>query len=123
MNTPTGLPDIDFGSIRPYDGSRHTGFEELCCQLASLEKRPPKSTFFRTGRGGDSGVECFLARPDGTETGWQAKYVFKWDESLASQLDKSLASAMRKHPKLTEYVICLPFDLPDSRRAANKTAL
>jgi hypothetical protein len=109
------LPDIDFASIRPHDGSRHTGFEELCAQLASLEDQPSGAVFTRKGRGGDAGLECFYALPGGDELGWQAKYVFAWDSSLSSQLDKSVAAALGKHPKLGQLVVCLPFDLSDSR--------
>lgn len=53
------LPDIIFENIRPYDGSRYSGFEELCSQLASLESSP-EYEFYRKGRGADAGVECFL---------------------------------------------------------------
>lgn len=116
------LPDIDFACIRPDEGSRHSGFEELCAQLASLEDRPAGASFVRTGRGGDAGVECFLTLPNGDERGWQAKYVFDWDASLAVQLDKSVRAAVTKHPRLTELIVCLPFDLPDSRPARGKSA-
>ena len=109
------LPDIDFRDIRPIDGNRHAGFEELCSQLAALEPSQVGSHFVRKGRGGDAGVECFVRHPDGTETGWQAKYLFVWSQGTESQLDASIRTALEKHPRLTEYVVCLPFDLPDSR--------
>ena len=116
------LPDIDFGSIRPLNGSRQDGFEELCCQLASLEPSRSGSHFIRKGRGGDAGVECFVRHPDGTETGWQAKYLFDWNQRTGSQLDASIRTALEKHPHLTEYVVCLPFDLPDSRSDGTTSA-
>jgi hypothetical protein len=115
------LPDVDFVNIRTHDGSRHSGFEELCTQLASLEERPAGSVFTRKGRGGDAGLECFTKLPGGDELGWQAKYVFEWDSSLSAQLDKSARTAMVKHPKLTKLVVCLPFDLPDSRPDRGKS--
>lgn len=87
----------------------------MCCQLAALEKRPANAVFVRKGRGGDAGVECFTRFPDGKERGWQAKYVGRWDTLLKSQLDESIRTALNKHPKLAEYVVCLPFDLPDAR--------
>ena len=31
------LPDINFENSSPFDGSRHAGFEKMCCQVASLE--------------------------------------------------------------------------------------
>jgi hypothetical protein len=114
------LPDINFANIRPYDGSRHSGFEELCSQLAYLEV-PPEYEFYRKGRGADAGVECYQRKTDGSEVGWQAKYVFEWD-GLGSQLDDSIRTALDKHPNLKEYVVCIPFDLPDSRKGKGKSA-
>ena len=116
------LPDIDFKSIRTVDGARDAGFEELCCQLASLEPVSSEDRFHRKGRGGDAGVECYCRRADGTEVGWQAKYLFQWTDNLRTQLDKSIRTAMNRHPALAEYVVCLPFDLPDSRSGRVKTA-
>jgi hypothetical protein len=116
------LPDISFENIRPHDGSRHAGFEELCSQLASLEAAPAGSNFHRKGRGADAGVECYRRLADGAEVGWQAKYLFGWDASLAAQLDDSIRTALHKHPQLVEYVVCLPFDLSDSRTGKAKTA-
>ena len=116
------LPDIDFRNIRPVDDSRHAGFEELCSQLAALEPSQADSHFIRKGRGGDAGLECFVRHPDGTEIGWQAKYLFVWNRGTASQLDASIRTALEKHPQLTEYVVCLPFDLPDSRSARKTSA-
>lgn len=117
------LPEINFDSIRAHDGSRNAGFEELCCQLASLEPRAATAQFYRKGRGGDAGVECFVRSTDGKETGWQAKYVFAWSPALAAQLDSSIETALAKHPKLTTYIVCLPFDLPDARAGHGKTPL
>lgn len=116
------LPDIDFRNVRPHEGSRDAGFEELCAQLASLDPHPPKSEFVRKGRGGDAGVECLIRLKNGDERGWQAKYLFSWDASLASQLDESINTALAKHPRLTEYIVCIPFDLSDSRVANRQTA-
>ena len=116
------LPDINFENIRPVDGNRHAGFEEMCCQLASLETASSGKTFYRKGHGGDAGVECYRRRADGTEVGWQAKYLFHWSGSLKTQLDNSIRTALNKHPNLVEYIVCLPFDLSDSRTGKGKTA-
>jgi hypothetical protein len=115
------LSDIDFAAIRAQDGSRNAGFEELCCQLASLEPRSAGARFFRKGRGGDAGVECFVRGADGKETGWQAKFVMAWSQMLARELDASIETALAKHPKLTKYFVCIPFDLPDARAGTYKT--
>ena len=116
------LYDISFENIRPFDGSRHAGFEEMCCQLASLESASSGQDFHRKGRGGDAGVECYVRRGDGTEVGWQAKYHFEWSDSLKTQLDRSIRTALEKHPQLVEYVVCFPFDLSDARTGNGKTA-
>ena len=116
------LPDISFEKIRPTDRSRDAGFEEMCCQLASLEPASSEESFYRKGRGGDAGVECYRRRVDETEVGWQAKYLFHCNDSLTTQLDHSIRRALDKHPQLVEYVVCLPFDLSDSRTSRRKTA-
>ena len=115
MRGALSQPEIDFARIRTHGGSRNAGFEELCCQLAALEVRPPGAVFYRKGRGGDAGVECFLRAADHSETGWQAKYVFEWSSSLGSQLDDSISIALDKHPRLNRYIVCIPFDPPDAR--------
>ena len=86
------IPEINFENIRPFDGSRHA--EQMCCQLASLEPASAGEHFSRKGQGGDAGVECYRRRADGREVGWQANLV--------------------------EYVVCLPFDLSDSRRCGGE---
>jgi hypothetical protein len=55
--------------------------------------------------------------PDGSRTGWQAKYVFDVD-ALLHQAATSLDTALDIHPNLSRYVICFPFDLtgPTARR-------
>ena len=116
------LPDISFENIRPVDGNRHAGFEEMCCQLASLEALSSEDNFYRKGYGGDAGVECYIRRADGTEVGWQAKYLFQWSDSLKTKLDNSIRKALKKHPQLTEYIVCFPFDLSDSRAGRRKTS-
>lgn len=116
------LPDISFERIRPHEGSRDAGFEELCSQLAALEPASAGSLFHRKGRGGDAGVECYWEYLDGTETGWQAKYLFNWDASLKYQLDDSIRTALAKHPRLDAYIVCIPFDLSDARKGKAKSA-
>src|SRR5690348_3833510 len=100
------LPEIDFTKIRAHDGSRNAGFEELVCQLAALEPRAATSAFFRKGRGGDAGVECFVRASNSAETGWQAKYNLSWTQGLAQALDQSIKTALAKHPKLAKYIVC-----------------
>lgn len=109
-------PILEFDRIRPLHGRRDKAFEELCCQLADLDPAPPGSVFHRTGEGADGGVEGYRTHPDGSETGWQAKYVFEMGDVQIRQLDRSLARVLQTHPALTVFVVCLPFDLRDGRR-------
>src|SRR5262249_35430323 len=102
--------DFDFRQIVPRCGGQHEAFEELCCQLASRTLTHGISYTRLRGAGGDGGVEGFADLPDGTRTGWQAKYVFDID-SLIDQTTKSLTTALRVHKTLTQYIGCFPFDL------------
>jgi hypothetical protein len=116
-------PDIDFHRIRPFQGDRRHGFEELCAQLAHLEDHGERAIFYRKGVGADAGVECFVRDPDGSEIGWQAKFFFELGDAQINQLDDSVDQALRKHPQLKQYIVCLPFNLRDARRGKSKSQL
>lgn len=106
--------EIDFRRIRPVGGTRHRGFEVLCCQLAEHDDDVPQgSRFFRReGSGGDEGVECYCILPDGSEWGWQAKhFVDRFSGSQWRQIDRSVDRAVAARPRLTRYFVCLPRDL------------
>lgn len=106
--------DIDFRNIRPLDGDRRKGFEELVCQLARREKQRNAREFRRVeGAGGDAGVEAYWIFEDGTEHGYQAKYFLATKEIDWSQIDKSVKTAVEQHPKLTRYTIAIACDLTD----------
>lgn len=120
LDMPLTLPAIDFKKIRLHKGTQHGAFEELCCQLASLKLRPLDAKHFRKGLGRDAGVECFTRFADGTETGWQVKYTWTIKD-LIPQLNKSIKSALKNHPRLAEYIVCIPFNLSDP--GGDKTAL
>ena len=118
------MQNIDFTKIRSYKGSQNNAFEKLICQLARLT--PPKDaiSFIRKeGAGGDAGVECFWKIKDGSEHAWQAKYFFKVNDSQWRQISKSVETALKKHPKLKKYYICLPLDRTDSRQNNKKSLL
>ena len=111
------MSDINFSNIRTHNGSKASGFEELVCQLARLQKPENAEEFVRKGEGGDAGVECYWRLTDGSEICWQAKYFPDgMNPSQWSQLDKSFTTALERHPNLTKYIICIPLDRPDSRR-------
>ena len=114
--------DPDFTRIRPLHGDRRHGFEEFCVQLARRHDAPAGSRFVRIeGAGGDGGVECYWELVGGTKWGYQSKLLDRLDKK---QLTNSVETALRIHPTLTRYVICLPFDLsgPTGRRGSNQKA-
>ena len=113
--------NIDWKDIRPLNGSQEEGFEELCAQLARTES-PNGARFERKGTP-DAGVECYCILDDGSEWGWQAKYFHTMETSQWSQLDKSVKTALDKHPALTRYFVCVPLDRPDARIGNQKSAM
>lgn len=113
--------NVDWRSIRPLHGGREKGFEELCSQLARSEVGGT-ARFIRKGSP-DAGVECYAIYEDATECAWQAKYFFTLGVSQWAQIDRSVDAALRKHPQLKRYVVCLPMDLPDARVPGKKSAL
>ncbi|SNC74478.1 hypothetical protein SAMN04487881_2379 [Marinobacter sp. es.048] len=110
--------DINFTNIRAFDGSRNSGFEELVCQLAHLEKPANAKRFIRKeGAGGDAGVECYWILNDDNEICWQAKYFTgEMSSSRWGQLDESFKTALSKHPNMSNFIVCLPLDKTDSRK-------
>ena len=113
--------NIDWTDIRPLNGSQADGFEELCAQLARAES-PTGAKFKRKGTP-DAGVECFCVLDDGGEWGWQAKYFQTLGPSQWSQLDRSVKTALDKHPELARYFICIPLDRSDARIERQKSLM
>ena len=110
--------DLNFSRIRNHDGSQDNGFEELVCQLAHLSP-PENAKYFvrKDGAGGDAGVECYWKLSDGSEHAWQAKYFLEaLDSSQWAQISESVEAALKKHPTLKKYYVCLPRDWNDSRK-------
>jgi hypothetical protein len=103
---------IDFRQIRPYDGDKRSGFEELVCQLARREHTSEQGMFRRIeGAGGDGGVEAYFERPSGGKVGYQAKYFLATKDIDWGQIDASVKTAIRLHPTLERYVVAIPCDL------------
>ena len=113
--------NVDWRSIRPLNGGRDKGFEELCSQLARSEVAG-RARFIRKGNP-DAGVECYAIYENGSEYAWQAKYFLSLGDSQWAQIDRSVHTALRKHPRLARYVVCLPMDLPDARTPGQESAL
>lgn len=112
--------NLDWRSIRPLNGGRDKGFEELCAQLARAETSAG-ARFERKGTP-DAGVECYAVLRDRSEWAWQAKYFDSLGDSQWSQLDKSVNAAIEKHPHLVRYYVCTPLDRPDARINGKKSA-
>jgi hypothetical protein len=101
---------VNWDNIRPLNGSQQLAFEELCCQLAASEPYSNDSTFWRVSAP-DAGVECYWCLPDGKEHGWQAKFFRSPPTGQQwQQLDRSVKTALAKHPRLIRYTVCLPID-------------
>lgn len=111
---------IDWKEIRTLKGSQQNGFEELCSQVARFEI-PQEASFIRNGTP-DAGVEFYAVLPDNSEWGWQAKYFDSLGDSQWLQLDKSIKTALEKHPLLRRYFVCVPLDLPDARIGRQQSA-
>ena len=112
---------LDWKAIRPLNGSRAEGFQELCVQLARSES-PVNAEFIPKGIP-DAGVECFCVLKEGSEWGWQAKYFDTLGQSQWSQIDRSVKKALDKHPALQRYFVCVPMNRPDARIEGQKSAL
>lgn len=111
---------IDWKAIRSLNGAQYKGFEELCVQLARASV-PENCEFTRNGTP-DGGVECYARIRTDEEWGWQSKYVHSIDKSQWSQIDDSVKTALRTHPHLTRYYVCMPLDLPDARQENKESA-
>ncbi len=108
------MPSI-WKDLRQWNGTQMKAFEVLCCQLAECEEVPDGSKFTRVGDP-DGGVECFWKLPDGNEHGWQAKFFpSPPGKSQWKQMDNSIKTALKRHPRLISYIFCLPIDRQDPR--------
>lgn len=111
--------NIEWNTLRAFNGDIKNGFEELVCQLARAEHIPNKSKFIRVAAP-DGGVEAYCILKNGDEYGWQAKFFSFMDKSQWEQLDKSFKTAFTKHPNLVKYYICVPLDRADPRITITK---
>lgn len=117
------MSSLNWNQIRTLEGSQQEGFEEFVCQLARLEPVGEKAKFIRKGKP-DAGVECLWVLDDDSEWVWQAKYFTSAiGDTQWSQLNKSVKTALEKHPNLTRYYITIPYDPPDARLQGKKSAL
>src|SRR4051794_8904172 len=99
---------LDFTTIIAGAAGQRDTFEELVCQVARRAP-PPGGVEFRRihGAGGDGGVEAVWILADGSEHGYQAKFYTKSGQVDWSAIEKSVATALSTHPKLTTMVIAI----------------
>jgi hypothetical protein len=106
---------LDWRNIRVLRDSQDFAFEQICVQVAEHEPFPKGSVFHRKGAP-DSGVECYWVDPQGNDHAWQAKY---WtsppNPKQWNDLDDSVERALRGHPDLRAYYVCIPIDEQDPR--------
>lgn len=101
--------------IKQFNNSQNNAFEELVCQLARAEHIDGKKELYRVAAP-DGGVEAYCVLENGEEYGWQAKYFSTMGDSQWRQLKDSFETALKTHPKLTKYFICIPLDRQDPRQ-------
>ncbi len=106
---------LNWQNLRPLNGSQHSAFEELCCQLAGSEPAPAGARFVRKAPP-DAGVECYWRTPSGDEWAWQAKFFTSTPGPVQwRQIDDSVKTALDKHPRMTSLTVCLPIDRADPK--------
>lgn len=97
-----------FSTIRQWDGSQDRAFEELSYQLLRGTV-PAGARAIRTGNP-DGGVEWYATLEDGTQIGWQAKYVSSID-TLISGMTSSVKRVTAERPLLRKLVFVVSMNL------------
>ncbi|MGO9097480.1 MAG: AVAST type 2 anti-phage system protein Avs2 [Bryobacteraceae bacterium] len=109
---PSG--SLNWQDLRPFGGSQNHAFEEVCAQIAAAEPMDTGAVFVRKAAP-DAGVECYLRLASGDERAWQAKFFLSMGDAQWRELDESVRKAVEKHPRLVEYIVCVPLDRADPR--------
>lgn len=104
-------PGIRFSDIRSLDGKQSQGFEELCVQLLPwLVAESVERVVRIDGRGGDGGVEAIVRTSSGLCVGLQSKFFSDLGRPQWAQVDKSVKTAIDKHPELNRYLVCVSLE-------------
>lgn len=98
----------EFDKIRAWDGSKDRAFEELSYQL--LKDSVPEDTQAIRTANPDGGVEWYATLPDGTEWGWQAKYIHGID-ALLQGMEESVKRVVKERPNLRKLVFVISSNL------------
>lgn len=114
--------NMEWNKLRTFNGSVQDAFEELVCQLASIESIASLKKFNRIAPP-DAGVECFCELDNGKIWGWQAKFFDKLGQPQWNQIDSSVKTAIDKYPTLVKYFICTPIDRASPRKNGQKWSM
>jgi len=109
--TPIASASIDFQNIRPLNGTRHGGFEELCVSMFRAEMKYPPQLLRIDGAGGDGGVEAYVELSPQQTVGLQAKFFDHLRDRQWRQIADSIQAARKNHPALKVYYVAVPLDL------------
>ncbi len=114
---------LNWSKLIPYKSDCRKSFEELCYQIAR-EEFDNKGIFTSIDdSGGGDGVEFYLTLPNGDEWGWQAKFFDgngRLNESnRKNQIKTSLKTAIKKHPNLKKWFLCLKTNLTPNQKRKN----
>ena len=111
---------LDRSKLEPYNWAQTKSFEQLCYQIAKEEFWDKGNFTTMDWSGWDWWVEFYLTLPNWEERGWQCKFF--WDNgrlnlsNRKSQIQNSLGTACKKHPKLNKFFLCLKTDFtPDEQ--------
>jgi len=107
----------NFDTLRPWNGQQSRAFEELSFQLLK-DQVPPGTRAIRTGNP-DGGVEWYAKMPDGTECGWQAKYIKDIDALLTAMTD-SVERVSKERPDLRKLIFVISSNLSTGKAGGQR---
>lgn len=113
--------------LNTHGESQERAFEIVCEQLFHNWSKDEfgKSISAHTvvnGSGGDGGVESYVTLTNGNVVGLQAKWFLNSIQaSQFSQIKKSIKTAISVHPRIKEYIVCVPRDLADKTNKGENT--
>jgi hypothetical protein len=108
-----------FGGLRAWHGEQSRAFEEISYQLLK-DQAPARSRVIRTGNP-DGGVEWYAELDDGSEMGWQAKYISGID-TLLGAMTESVRRVVMERPRLTHLTFVISTNLSAGKAGFNGKA-
>lgn len=108
---------MNWTKFQTYNDAPTKAFEVLCNQLFENWCKEEYSLDIASfcivnGAGGDGGVESYATLTNGDIIELQAKWFpSSISESQMNQIKNSLETAMKIHPQIVRYIVCIPRDL------------